>query len=87
MNEHLLILNFFKEDDTSICPGRVQSDDEDIEDDTRTLSIVYQTIVIVLTLIFALVFAKQAVTLFKMSKSNFFFVVISPFFLFFFFSF
>ena len=64
---------FFQEEDDSVCPGRVQADNSEIEDDTRTLSIVYQSIVIFLTLLFALAFAKYSLQLLSMSKSKSFF--------------
>ena len=45
-----------------------------MEDDIRILTIVYQSVVIVLTLFFAIAFGKQSMKLFQMTKSNFFFI-------------
>ena len=49
----------------------MQADNDDVQDDTKTLTIVYQTIVI-----FALAFFKQSFELFRMTKSNFNFLII-----------
>ena len=68
-----LIFPSQSDEDESVCPGRVQNSNQQQEEDTRTLSIVYQSIVIFLTLLFALVFLKQAITLFSLTKSQFFF--------------
>ena len=61
-----------EEDSQNNCPGRVQDDNSKQEEDTRTLSIVYQSIVIFLTLVFGLMFLHQAYTLFSMTKSLYF---------------
>ena len=55
--------------DESECPGRVKGSNEEVEEDTRTLSIIYQSIVIFFTFLLAIVFARQAFVLFRMTKS------------------
>ena len=57
--------------DDSECPGRVPPNNDELKEDTRTLSIVYYTIVIFLTLLFALVFLRKSLQLLKMTTSNF----------------
>lgn len=59
-----------EEESENVCPGRAPEDNSKQEDDARTLSIVYQTIVIFLTLCFALFFLRSAVKLFMMTKSG-----------------
>ena len=52
----------------SPCPGRVQSSSEQIDDDTRRLSVAYQSIIIAFSFLLGILFAKSSYSLFNMSK-------------------
>ena len=56
---------------TSECPGRVEAE-SDFDEQTRTLSIVYQSIVIVFTFILATVFFYSSWCLFKLTQRGLF---------------
>jgi len=57
-------------DEESPCPGRVAASNKDQEDATRTLSIVYQSVVIFITFILACMFWYSSYKLFKMTSKG-----------------
>ena len=56
---------------TSECPGRVEPK-SDLDEQTRTLSIVYQSIVIVFTFLLAIVFFYSSWCLFRLTQKGLF---------------
>ena len=58
-----------KGEEESDCPGRVASTNS-LEDDSRTLSIVYQSIIITVTFLLAVVFFHSSYVLFKQSSKG-----------------
>ena len=58
---------------TSECPGRVEAK-SNIDDQTRTLSIIYQSIVIVFTFFLAIVFFYSSWCLFRLTQKGLFFL-------------
>ena len=60
----------------SQCPGRVADSNQELEDNTRKLSIIYQSIVIFFTFLFGALFWYSSYKLFKLTSKgllNFFF--------------
>jgi len=55
---------------SSPCPGRVEASNDKLDEDTRTLSIVYQSIVIFFTFIFAALFWFSSYRLFKLTSKG-----------------
>ena len=54
----------------SDCPGRVAADTQKLEDDTRQLSIIYQSIVIVVTFLLGCIFWYSSYRLFKITSKG-----------------
>mmetsp|Transcript_43049 Transcript_43049/g.60378 ORF Transcript_43049/g.60378 Transcript_43049/m.60378 type:complete len:140 (+) Transcript_43049:78-497(+) len=58
-----------EEDGSSPCPGRVAPSYDQQEEDTRTLTIIYQSLVISVTFVLALIFFYYSFTLMSVSKN------------------
>ena len=56
------------EETVSPCPGRVPASTESIDDQTRTLAVTYQSIIITCTFIFAIMFLSSTMNLVKKTK-------------------
>jgi hypothetical protein len=64
--------------EVNVCPGRVPASNEELESDTHTLSVIYQSIVIFFTFIFGVIFWFMSYRLFKVtSKGSFVFKSLS----------
>eukprot|EP00008_Paramoeba_atlantica_P010747 CAMPEP_0201480978 /NCGR_PEP_ID=MMETSP0151_2-20130828/5324_1 /ASSEMBLY_ACC=CAM_ASM_000257 /TAXON_ID=200890 /ORGANISM="Paramoeba atlantica, Strain 621/1 / CCAP 1560/9" /LENGTH=1727 /DNA_ID=CAMNT_0047862983 /DNA_START=164 /DNA_END=5347 /DNA_ORIENTATION=+ len=58
-----------EEDGTSSCPGRVAPSYDDQEEDTRTLTIIYQSLIISVTFLLACLFCYYSYNLIVLSKN------------------
>ncbi len=67
---HFLFQIIPEDQPVDICPGRVPASNEQLAQDTRTLSVIYQSIVIFFTFVLALIFLYMSYRLFSMASKG-----------------